>query len=220
MWLEAMADTHHTEGGISRRGTEKTVRRREFLILSVGSLAGCLSGRNDEEDPTEEFNVKSSLGANDSVGVTETVNQSLRFEGDGVITRDSKKLEYEDWERELCHDVALVELREALRSVDITSYSHIVPSFGEVSGRIIEGHQGDTDELGEYGVREGSDVLMVQHVSVIDNDGSVVRSPALGYEDLVGATPRSVTVSVVSDGVSERDVECPVIVWKTAQLSP
>jgi len=207
-------------------GQKKAVRRREFLIASVTLSAGCLSAGKDEQkpDPIGEFDVKSSLGANDPLRVTEAVNRSFRTEGDEVIIRDGddmRRLEYGHWEKELCRDVALVKLREELgESIDITSYSHIVPSFGEVSGPITDGYQGEADELGQYGVSEGSDVVMIQHVSVIDSEASVVRSPALGYEKLVDATPEYVSMSVVPKEGSEETIDCPVLVWKTAQLTP
>lgn len=197
-----------------------TVRRRELLVALAALPAGCLGGNGRASpDPTEDFGTKLSRGSAETVEAGSTADRSFESDGETVIVRedgDERRLDEDDWENEVCRRRGLSELRKALEtSMRADEYAYVVPAFGEVGVEPARGEDVDRETLDSLGI-QGSKALTVQYVVLINEDGDTVRSPAIGYRDVVEATPESVTVRSAFEDGTERSVDCPVVVWKTA----
>jgi len=198
------------------------VRRREFLAASVAVSAGCLKDQDGPtgSDPVEAFGTELSRGSSEPVEASATTDRSFESDGDGVVVRqdgDERRLDEKDWKRDLCHGRALLELRDTLeRRIGVGNYAYVVPTFGEV-GVEPTGDGLDGETLDSLGIQDPK-TLTVQYVVLLDDNGEVVRSPAISYREVIDATPESVSVLSPFEDGAERTVDCPVVVWKTAGL--
>jgi len=94
---------------------------------------------------------------------------------------------------------ALPELRSVLQErFGVENYSHVVVAYGRVEPRGTE------------------EPLVVQHVTEVNRNAETVRTPAVTFEEVVENTPSELRVSGPG---ADREITCPVFVWKTAQIT-
>lgn len=195
--------------------------RRSFLIPGVGvlsaSLGGCvsqvrnaMSTGNDEPNLDAEFRI--AEGPRQSVEASIEREYEYDDESDTVIVATTgAEFSWEDWAHRRAQRAAADHIADFLGDAWINQ--GIYPSIPRDLEEYLEGYF--ELDFGEFPNSDG-DGLIVEHVTVLSREGTVIKEPEVEFETVVERVPSALdmTFELHEGSVS---VEFPVVCVRAAE---